>query len=347
MKLYIYSNRHIKDQVINIEKNGCIVLENDLSKFIWKKYFQYNKLDEIESTINYVQLEKILEKEFRMKFNAIVGNPPYEDSQSTGQNNKIYNPITKKVLELLTDDGVLGPWYTPVSVLKKSKRFSFIGRPGLKEVDFTVNDDFKEGVRICATTLDKTYTGDIKVINSEGVEFVKPGEMIFDYSIVDRNFVKLYQKMKSSNLNKRSLRAFSRNDFGPNTSIKNKNIDYKYPLYKLTKDDGVEIFTYLNREPHFFGKKKFVISRTRSHKLESTIVSDKDFNNNHIFIDVDNNDEVDNVKSFLFSDYYIQHCNNWKTLEGYGFNDAPIYLPKFDKTKKWTSEEVRDFIENI
>ena len=89
MKLYIYSNRHIKDQVINIEKNGCIVLENDLSKFIWKKYFQYNKLDEIESTINYVQLEKILEKEFRMKFNAIVGNPPYEDSQSTGQNNKI------------------------------------------------------------------------------------------------------------------------------------------------------------------------------------------------------------------------------------------------------------------
>ena len=73
MKLYIYSNRHIKDQVINIEKNGCIVLENDLSKFIWKKYFQYNKLDEIESTINYVKLDKFLSKEFKMEFDAIVG----------------------------------------------------------------------------------------------------------------------------------------------------------------------------------------------------------------------------------------------------------------------------------
>ena len=282
-----------------------------------------------------------------MKFDNITGNPPYEDSQADGQNNKIYNQITKKMLELLTDVGILGPWYTPVSVLKKSKRFSFIGNLGLKEVDFTVNDEFNVGVQICSTITKMGYTGDIKVINSDGVSFVKPGEMIFDYTLIDRDFVQIYQRIKSLNLNKRSLRAFSRNDFGPNTSDTNKNSDYSYPLYKLTKDDGVKIFTYLNREPHFHGKKKFVISRTRSHKLESTIVSDKDFNNNHLFIDVDSNEQADNVKSFIFSDYYIQHCNNWKTLEGYGFNDAPIYLPKFDKTKKWTNQEVKEFIENL
>ena len=33
-----------------------------------KKYFEYNKLDEIESTISYVKLEKFLSKEFKMNF---------------------------------------------------------------------------------------------------------------------------------------------------------------------------------------------------------------------------------------------------------------------------------------
>ncbi len=76
-------------------------------------------------------------------------------------------------------------------------------------------------------------------------------------------------------------------------------------------------------------------------------MSNKDFNVGHVFIDIDNDQEVENVKSFLFSDYFISHCQKWKTLEGYGFNDALIYLPKFDKTKMWTNEEVKDFIESL
>ena len=37
-----------------------------------KKYFEYNKLDEIESTISYVKLEKL------MMCLTVVGNFPYE-----------------------------------------------------------------------------------------------------------------------------------------------------------------------------------------------------------------------------------------------------------------------------
>jgi len=293
-----------------------------------------------------LQTDKEFE-EFIMKQDVILGNPPFQDGNSNGQNNKIYNQISKKMLSLLKPGGIMGPWLTPVSVLKKSKRFSFIGRQGLQEVDFTANEYFNVGVRICSTILNKSYEGDVKVINSKGVSSFKPGEMIFDYTLIDETFTKIYQRIKSLNLNQRNLRAFYRNDFGPSTTNTKKSSEYKYPLYKLTNTGEVEIFTYLNRKPHFYGKKKFVISRTKSHRLESTIVSDKDFNNNHIFIDIDNDSEIESIKSFIFSEYYTEQCNNWKTLEGYGFNDALIYLPKFDKTKMWTNEEVKDFIESL
>ena len=57
--------------------------------------------------------------------------------------------------------------------------------------------------------------------------------------------------------------------------------------------------------------------------------------------------QVDNIKSFLFSEYFITHSEQWKLYNGNGFNDALIYLPPFDKTKSWTNEEVKEFIESF
>jgi hypothetical protein len=57
-------------------------------------------------------------------------------------------------------------------------------------------------------------------------------------------------------------------------------------------------------------------------------------------------DLVDNIKSFIFSDYFKAHSQRWKDLDGYGYNYALKHLPPFDKTKSWTNEEVKDFIES-
>ena len=292
-----------------------------------------------------LQTDKEFE-EFIMKQDVILGNPPFQDGNAEGQQNKIYNQISKKMLSLLKPTGIMGPWLTPVSVLKKSKRFSFIGRQGLQEVDFTANEYFNVGVRICSTILNKSYEGDVTVINSKGVSSIEPNEMIFDYTLIDETFTKIYQRIKSLNFNSPDKRGFYYNNFGPVTS-KKKTEEHKYELHKLMKNGEVKLFTYLNREPYLYGKKKLVISRTRQFNESATIVSNKDFNVGHVFIDIDNDQEVENVKSFLFSDYFISHCQKWKTLEGYGFNDALIYLPKFDKTKMWTNEEVKDFIESL
>jgi hypothetical protein len=34
-------------------------------------------------------------------------------------------------------------------------------------------------------------------------------------------------------------------------------------------------------------------------------------------------------------------------MDGYGYNYALKYLPPFDKTKSWTNDEVKQFIESF
>ena len=79
----------------------------------------------------------------------------------------------------------------------------------------------------------------------------------------------------------------------------------------------------------------------------STIICDKDYDTAHMFTDITNDDEIDNIKSFLFSDYFVAHSKKWKELDGYGFNDCLKYIPPFDKTKKWDSESVKQFLEGF
>ena len=86
---------------------------------------------------------------------------------------------------------------------------------------------------------------------------------------------------------------------------------------------------------------------TKSIDNESIYVGIDDFDVAHLCIDVNNELEVENIKSFIFSEYFKEHSKKWKELDGYGFNYALKYLPPFDKTKFWTNDEVKEFIEGF
>ncbi len=60
MNLYIYSNRHIKYQVQNIEPNSYILLENTLSRSWWTLYFKYNNIKENKLNITYIKMDEFL-----------------------------------------------------------------------------------------------------------------------------------------------------------------------------------------------------------------------------------------------------------------------------------------------
>jgi hypothetical protein len=334
--LRIYANRHIKDQVNSVQNGDTIVLENSLSRKRWSKFFKYNN---INLDLTYITQEEFFKLK-SVKFKNILGNPPYQDNSiEDNQQNKIYNQFSKKALELVSETGTVS-FVTPVAVTNLSKRFSLTKIQGIKEIDFTADKHFNVGAKICSWIVDKTYQGDIKVISDTGVSYFKVGESIFDPSVSDVEFVKIAQKLQKIPI---SSRAFKQNNHGPAYN-KIKTEEHIYPAYKV-KDDELILSAYSKRQPWYYGKRKMSISRSKSFREDIIQVSDLDFETQYVTIEIENDEQIDNIKSFLFSDYFKTHMDNWKKLYNTGFNDALKYVPPFDKNKKWTSDEVKELFE--
>lgn len=329
-----HSDQNIKERVFGFEESDLHI------RFAVNKYKlvgQYVKMP----------YDSILKLDNSITFDVIVSNPPYQDKAKDGGQNKIYNQFSKKGIELLKPTGKIA-FITPASVLKESKRFSLIGEAGLKVVNFNANNHFpKVGVNVCSWIIDKEYAGDVTVISQSYVTQVPANAPIYNPVEFDSEFTKIYEALKNKTKTPKD-RMFKSNPVDASIRGRSKTLtaDHKYPVYKIGSD-GLEIVQYNKPVPKLHGKTKFVISITKSFTESACVISDKDFDVNHAFIDINSVTEAENIKSFLFSDYFIQHSNNVKKLDGYGFNNSVKYLPPFDKTKHWTSDEVKAFIESF
>jgi hypothetical protein len=279
----------------------------------------------------------------KMKFDVVVGNPPYQNGSQDGGQNKIYNQITKTAISLLTEVGTIA-FITPTSVLKKSKRFSLVGQEGLKQVNFTADNYFNVGINICSWIVDKSYIGEVEVVHSAGVTKQSNKLVIHDYSKVDKDFATLYEHLKTIT-DSPDKRMFMQNAVDTTTG---RSLvaggDFKYPVYKI--DKGVKKLVQYNKpKPKFYQKLKFIISMTKGFSDAAITIDTDDFDVAHLYTDVADIKEVENIKSFIFSEYFINHSTKWKAVDGYGYNYALKYLPPFDKTKKWTNDDVKAFIE--
>lgn len=315
------------------------------SIYLLDKYSVFTK-DAIRKGYTNVIKADFLEWNTSTKFDVIVGAPPFQDGAKSGGQNKVYNFFAKKSLELLDDNGML-LFITPTSVLKRSKRFSVIGLPGLKYVDFTANNYFDTGVKICSWVVDKTYVGNVTVKCAVSTDSITINSVIYDYSEIDKKFGKLYE----------ALRKFTKDS--NNRMFKHNSIDmskcrsavqdevFQYPIYKLNSDGSSTICQYNSVKPKLHGKRSLTVAISKKFDESMTADNDLDYDMTNISTPVTSDIEIENIKSFLFSDYFRNHVAQWKKVDGYGWNYATLYLPVFDKTKKWTSEEVKTFLEDF
>ena len=290
-------------------------------------------------------LEKM--KEWNIdKFDVIMGNPPYQDGSKDGGQNKIYNDFCKDSFSFISEKGKI-LFVTPISVLKKSKRFSLISKKGLKIVDFSSDNFFNVGIKICSWLFDNEY--DIEVVNvisknKESQNFDINDE-ILDTSEIDFDFFKIKKKLKeiASTPNKR---MFLQNSVDATNGRSNIETDiFRYPVFKIKSGAlGSEFVQFNKPTPKLIGLEKVIFSLTKS--VRSYVIDTNDYDVNHMFTNVDNQYQIDNILSFILSEYFISHCEKWKKSDGYGFNNALKYLPPFDKNVKWNNEMVKNFIEN-
>ena len=126
-----------------------------------------------------------------------------------------------------------------------------------------------------------------------------------------------------------------------NSDIHTKSSD------KLTKDKNTVLAYWTSKVPYFQLDRKVSIAMTRSLNAESIIDSKDNFDLNYMTTNILNTQQLENIKSFLLSEYFIEHSKKWKSLDGYGFNCALKYLPPFDKNKQWDSKKVQEFLESF
>ena len=126
-----------------------------------------------------------------------------------------------------------------------------------------------------------------------------------------------------------------------------KTKECKYPVYKLNSDGTQSLYQYNKPKPKHYNKKQLVVAITKSFTETSVIVDNKDYDAAHVSVDVDNETQVDNIKSFIFSEACREHVAKWKEVDGYGYNYGILYLPVFDKNKSWTNDEVKAFLESF
>lgn len=281
----------------------------------------------------------------KMKFDVVIGNPPY---QLPGHNqdksgHKLYSEFAKLAFDKLAEGGFVS-YLTPIGVFKKNKWFSLSKLKGIKSVDFTANDFFNVGATICQWTYEDGYEGDVTVITKDGTLTQAYDEQICDYSATDIHFAKLYHHLKDT-ITKPSQRMFKQNPC--DTRARSfEPIEGYYPVYRL--DKGVpKIFQYNKPVPKLLGKKKYVVGITKAFNKQGTIVSNLDFDVAHMFVEVESDEQVANLESFIFSPYFVEHVAKFKKMDGYGFNMAIRQLPPFDINRPWTNEEVKAFVESI
>jgi len=345
VKILIVACGHCTEAVVIAKRMLALGVSKEAvnnSIYLIDKYQVFTNHAKLRYGFKNVITADFMEWKTDMKFDVIVGNPPYQDGNKSGQQNKLYNQFSRRSIELTAPNGFTA-LITPRSVLKKSIRFSLIGQKGLKRVDFTADNHFNVGVEICSWLIDNTYRGLVTVKTNNGEYTHDNKSAIYDYSKVDRDFAKLYTALRT--VTKPTIkRMFMRNNF-VDLAVK-EDAEHQYPIYKIHKGSCI-LVKYSNLLPKFHNKLKFVVSMTKGFSESATIVNIKDYDATHVYTEVTNQDEIDNIKSFLFSDYFVAHSAKWKQVDGYGFNETLKYLPPFDKTKKWDNDSVKEFLESF
>jgi len=263
--------------------------------------------------------EDFLTYDFKMKFDLIVGNPPYQDSSNKAKNNKLWHKFVRKSLTMIDKDGLIS-MVTPSSIFNDSvgigKWFKELFQKDWSLKVAKIHDQvkfFDVGVETCHWTI-------LKIPNQSIVEFPRKNNPIVDSIINKIQSANYYLDLKDENP------IIQKKD----TEIGTHEVYYS-GKNKTTTD-----------KPLFNGGLKIVYPFSASYS--SQFITDQPTCRFNKVLYIENVIQGENILSYTNSDLFKFYAKTYKKTAGF----TPVVknknlLPKLDDTKRWTDEEIYNY----
>lgn len=313
-----------------------------------------------------IYLDNTLTKEWNMKFDVIIGNPPFQDGGRGDEANKLWPYFVKKAADLVEDNGYVA-MISPNSWMQPT---ADIGKGNSKNSVSIFNDIFKENNLVVANVdsdairdthfkgVGSTFSYYVfqKSKYSGNTEFITPtGKINVDIRHID-SLPKITSKESLSIMDKLSGDPFTWYDQNHGLNGKEGDTQGTIQVVKKTKK-GEQTLTYnlqhkiyhtnKNGGTYWYGEKvspyankpKVIVSL--SGKYLPVLDTQHGFSNMCMALVFDDLEHATRAQFILNSKLY-QFWIEMQKFSGFNPRKQILTLPKLDLTNDWNDEKIYD-----
>ena len=261
--------------------------------------------------VNYVTAN-FLNWQPRMKFDVIIGNPPYQDASTNSKDKKLWTKFVDKSLDLLVDNGIL-TFLTPDSLVGRTRlpakmRKLLSSDYSLDWVNHNANEFFPQvGVDVLSWSVtNRPYTGVTKVTDGSTTEIIDLREDLptpFKRKKIDSITEKIY-----SNIGDHGVPALVReyNDIDQSPAENGKYLNYY---------SGRNKSFYTNDTCKNTGKMKVVFSFSATYK--QWFITTDNISGSNLYVEISSVEEGLKIGESLLHPIVMFYVDNWRRTAGY------------------------------